>query len=71
VTVRSIVHKGLKRLYLEDDPKGVPGDAAGKLRRMLAFLDDIEDQDELRNLPSWDAHILTGDRTGTWSLKIT
>jgi len=38
---------------------------------MLAFLDDMEDPDELRTLPSWKTHVLTGDRKGTWSLSVT
>jgi proteic killer suppression protein len=71
VTIRSIVHKGLKRLYLEDNAKGVPADAAGKLRRMLAFLDDMEEPDELRALATWNVHPLTGERKGAWSLNVT
>lgn len=39
--------------------------------KMLAFLDDMEGAEELRSLPSWKAHILTGDRKGTWSLSVT
>jgi toxin HigB-1 len=42
-----------------------------KLRKMLAFLDGMEDPEELRMLPSWKAHTLTGDRKGTWSLSVT
>jgi len=38
---------------------------------MLAFLDDMEDAEEIRSLPTWKAHILTGDRKGTWSLGVT
>jgi proteic killer suppression protein len=38
---------------------------------MFAFLDDMENADELRALPSWKAHVLTGDRKGTWSLSVT
>jgi proteic killer suppression protein len=38
---------------------------------MFAFLDDMEDPDELRTLPSWKAHVLTGNRKGTWSLSVT
>ena len=51
--------------------KGVPFDSVDKLRKMLAFLDNMEAQDELRMLPTWKAHILTGDRKGTWSLRVT
>lgn len=69
--IRNIVHKGLKRLYAEDIAKGVPPDTVDKLRKMLAFLDDMESADELPTLPSWKAHTLTGDRKGTWSLSVT
>lgn len=69
--IRNIVHKGLKQLYGEDVAKGVPPDTVDKLRKMLAFLDDMGDADELRALPAWKVHTLTGDRRGTWSLSVT
>jgi proteic killer suppression protein len=61
----------LKRLYEDDVAKGVPPDTVDKLRKMLAFLDDMEDPEELLALPSWKVHTLTGDRKGTWSLSVT
>ena len=67
----NFVHKGLRKLYEEDSAKGVSYDTADKLRKMFAFLDDMDDPDELSSLPSWKAHILTGDRKGTWSLSVT
>ncbi|MEK7754561.1 MAG: type II toxin-antitoxin system RelE/ParE family toxin [Acidobacteriota bacterium] len=69
--IRSFVHKGLKQLYLEDKTKGLPPDAVDKLRKMLAYLDDMGDQEELRSLPAWKAHNLTGGRKGIWSLHVT
>ncbi len=69
--IRTFTHKGLKRLYAEGNAKGVPSDTADKLRKMLAFLDAMEDPAELNSLPSWKAHMLTGDRKGTWSLSVT
>lgn len=69
--IRNFAHKGLKRLYAEDSAKGVPPDAVDKLRKMLAFLDDMQDLEELRSLPAWKVHTLAGDRRGTWSLSIT
>jgi proteic killer suppression protein len=38
---------------------------------MLAFLDDMQDPEELRALATWKAHTLTRDRKGTWSLSVT
>ncbi len=69
--IRNFVHKGLKKLYAEDSAKGVPPDTVDKLRKMLAFLDDLQDPEELRSLPAWKAHTLTGDRKGAWSLSVT
>jgi len=71
VRIRNFTHKGLKRLYAEDIAKGVPPDTTDKLRKMFAFLDDMQDAEELQSLPAWKAHILTGDRKGTWSLSVT
>jgi proteic killer suppression protein len=71
VKIRTFIHKGLKRLYVEDTPKGVPPDTVEKLRKMLAYLDNMEDPEELRALAAWKVHTLTGDRRGTWSLSVT
>jgi len=69
--IRDFIHKGLTRLYEEDSAKGVPASSADKLRKMLAFLDGMDDAEELQGLPTWKAHRLTGDRKGTWSLSVT
>ena len=41
--IRNFAHKGLKRLYSEDSAKGVSPDTADKLRKMLAYLDNMRD----------------------------
>jgi toxin HigB-1 len=51
IKIRKFVHKGLRKLYAEDSVKGVPPDAVDKLRKMLAFLDEMDDPEELRALP--------------------
>jgi toxin HigB-1 len=71
IKIRNIIHKGVKRLYAEDSPKGVSAVTVNKLRMMLAFLQDMESEDELRTIPVWKAHRLTGDRKGVWSLHVT
>jgi len=40
---------------------GIQAAVAEKLRRIISFLQDMEKQDELRTVPSWKAHQLTGD----------
>lgn len=69
--IRNFAHKGLRRLYEEDIAKAVPPDSADKLRKMLAYLEGMQDPEELRSLPVWKVHTLTGDRKGTWSLSVT
>ena len=51
--IRNFAHKGLKRLYTEDGQQGVPPDTADKLRKMLAYLDNLEEPEELRALTAW------------------
>ena len=69
--IKSFVHKGLKRLYLEDNAKGLPPDAVDKLRAMLTLLQDVQDPEDLRAFPLWRAHQLAGGRQGIWSLHVT
>jgi proteic killer suppression protein len=71
VKIRSFVHKGLKALYVDDITKSVPPDTVDKLRKMLTFLDNMQDPEEMRSLPAWKVHTLTGARKGTWSLSVT
>ena len=69
--IQNFLHKGLRRLYEDDNCKGVPADALAKLRRMFLFLENMEKAEELARLPTWKAHTLTGDRRGEWSLTVT
>lgn len=71
VKIRGFANKALRRLYVENTAKGLPPDTVDKLRKMLAFLDDMQEVEELRSLPAWKVHALTGDRKGTWSLSVT
>jgi toxin HigB-1 len=71
VNIRNFAHKGLKRLYMEDNAKGLPPDTVDKLRKMFVYLDNIEEPEELRALTTWKAHTLAGARKGTWSLSVT
>jgi len=67
--VRSIRHKGLKRLYEGDDPRGVNREHAEKLRDILARLDAasaITDMD----LPGFRLHPLKGDLKGFWGVTV-
>ena len=42
-----------------------------RVRNILTFLQEMEDATELRDIPSWKAHLLTGDRKETWIPAVT
>jgi proteic killer suppression protein len=69
--IRSVIHKGLRRFIEDDDASGLEPAIVAKIRRVVSFLQDTETEDELRTVPSWKAHPLTGDRKGAWSLFVT
>ena len=69
--IRNVLHKGLRRFIEDDDRSGIQAAVAEKLRRMISFLQDMQRETELKAVPSWKAHQLTGSRRGTWSLFVT
>lgn len=69
--IRNVIHKGLRRFIENDDTSGIQAAVVEKLRRIVSFLQDMEREEELRSIPSWKAHQLTGSRKGTWSLSVT
>jgi hypothetical protein len=42
-----------------------------QVRNILTYLQEMEEVQELRDILSWKAHPLIGDRKGTWSLTVT
>ena len=69
--IGSVKHRGLRRLFEDDDASGLQAATVDKVRKILAFLQDMQHEDELYVIPTWKAHRLTGDRRGTWSLFVT
>ena len=69
--IKNVIHKGLRRFIEDDDGSGLQPAVLPKIRRMISFLQDMGREDELRTVPTWKAHQLTGDRKGTWSLFVT
>ncbi len=69
--IRNVVHKGLRRFIDTDDISGLQPSVVEKIRRMVSFLQDMEHETELRATAGWKAHMLGGDRKGTWSLFVT
>jgi proteic killer suppression protein len=71
VEIEGIRHKALRSFAETGKAKGLPGNLVDRLRRMLAYLIAIEDEEELKVPPNYGAQQLTGDRAGTWSLTVT
>jgi toxin HigB-1 len=69
--IRNVIHKGLRRFIEDDDASGLQPAIVTKVQRIVSLLQDMEREEELRTVPSWKAHMLTGGRKGTWSLFVT
>jgi len=69
--IRNVVHRGLRRFIQRNDASGLAPAVVERVRNILTFLQEMDDARELRDIPSWKAHQLTGDRKGTWSLTVT
>ncbi len=69
--IRNVIHKGLRRFIEDDNASGLPAAVVPKVRNIVSFLQDMEQEGELRTVPGWKAHQMTGDRKGTWSLFVT
>ena len=67
--IRSIRHKGLKRLYEEDDTRGLTRDHTEKLRDILARLDAATVARDM-DLPGFRLHPLKGELKGFWAVTV-
>jgi len=69
--IRNVRHRGLKRFIERDDASGLAAAVVEKVRNIVSFLQEMQNVQELSDVPSWKVHQLTGDRKGTWSLSVT
>ena len=67
--IRTIRHKGLKRLFEEDDPRGVNPEHAQTLRDILATINAAPTLAHL-NQPGLRLHPLKGQMKGFWSITV-
>ena len=68
-TIASFNHKGLKKLYEDDDRKLLRPDLVNRISTLLAYLDNarvIEDLD----IPSLRLHALKGELKGFWAVTV-
>lgn len=68
--IRRFRHRGLKRLYEDEDGRGLRADQIGRIRRVLAYLDRATEPQDM-DLPGWRLHPLKGELSGFWSVTVT
>ena len=67
--IRSFKHRGLKRLYEQEDRSGIRPDLVQNVEDILARLDAAETVQAL-NLPGYRLHPLKGNLKGFWSVTV-
>jgi len=68
--IKSFKHKGLEHFFLDGTKAGIQAKHAGRLRLILGRLNASTDPRDM-NLPGLGLHELSGDRKGTWSVKVS
>jgi toxin HigB-1 len=67
--IRRFRHRGLRRLYENDDRRELNPEYADKIARMLARL-DVATQPRQLDVPGFRLHALRGDLAGHWSITV-
>ena len=73
MVIRSVRHRGLRRLLEEDDSRFVRSDMVARVRRILTLLILAEDINRFAaDAPrGWRLHRQTGDRQDVWSVSVS
>lgn len=69
--IRTVSHRGLKRLIEDDNSREIRADQVNRVRRILTALLSAENMEAVAGPPGWRIHQLTGDRAGTWSISVS
>ena len=68
--IRSIKHKGLQRLYENDDARGIGGNMRSRVQEILTILEAAHSVEEA-DIPGYRLHPLSGNLQGFWSMKVS
>jgi proteic killer suppression protein len=71
MTIGKFRHKGLRRLYEDDDPSGVPAHPVRKIKAILAAMEFADNLSQVTTMPGWKLHPLRGDRKGEFGITVT
>jgi len=69
VVIASFRHRGLRRLYEDDDPRGVSAEHLKRIRLILGALDAAERPEDL-DVHTFRLHPLKGDLRGFWAITL-
>jgi len=67
--IRTIKHKGLRRLFESGDRSKLPPVLVDRIEEILGLLDVSGDVREM-DLPQFRLHQLVGDRKGQWAVTV-
>ena len=67
--IHNFKHKGLKRLFQDDDPKGVKPDQVERIQNILGILSIAEKLDDI-DLPSLKLHRLKGSLKSFYAVTV-
>ena len=71
--IRTVCHRGLRKLIEDDNPRFLRQDLVGRVRKILTVLLLAEHiYDFIANAPTgWRVHRLKGDRQDEWSVTVS
>jgi proteic killer suppression protein len=69
--IRSIRHRGLRRLYERGDGRDLPAAQVEKISDILLAIDEAAAPQEVGLFPGWRLHPLKGELKGFWSVTVS
>lgn len=69
--IRSLKHKGLRRLYETGDARHLKQDQIARITRVLGILDQASSLDDIGEFAGLRLHGLKGELAGFWSVWIS
>ena len=71
--IRSVHHRGLRRLLEDNNPRFLQQDLVDRIRKILTalILAELMDSFIANAPPGWRIHRLSGDRQSEWSISVS
>ena len=71
MSIRSIRHRGLKRLYRTGEGRDLPAVLVDKISGILLSIDESARPQEVGLFSGWRLHPLKGELKGFWSVTVS